>query len=102
MADDFIQVPPKPQNKTARKPTAIGTQMMDCLKEENCPCPKEQAKNGTAKNGTAFVQAYVQNATCAVQPKGAASCAMDCAEKILDKAHAKLEQKKASKRIKKQ
>merc|ERR1719428_1451714 len=102
MADDFIQVPPKPQNKTARKPTAIGTQMMDCLKEENCPCPKEQAKNATAKNGTAFVQAYVQNATCAVQPKGAASCAQGCAEKVLEKAHAKLEKKKNSKNVKKQ
>jgi hypothetical protein len=110
MADDFIQLPPKPENKTARKPTAIGMQLMDCLKEEECPCPKEQAKlamngtakNGTAKNGTAFVQAYVQNATCAVLPEGATSCAQGCAEKVMEKAHAKLEKKKSAKVAKKQ
>jgi len=105
LADDFLQLPPKPENKTAKKRTPIGQEMIECLKEENCPCPKEQvkgAKNGTAKNGTAFVQAFVQNATCAVQPKGAASCAQGCADKVIEKAHAKLEKKKSSKTVKKQ
>ena len=83
LADDFLQLPPKPDNKSAKNHTSLGLEMIDCLKEENCPCPKEQAKG--AKNGTAFVQAFVQNATCAVQPKGAASCAQGCSDKVLEK-----------------
>jgi len=105
LADDFLQLPPKPENKTGRNHTALGLEMKQCLKDENCPCPKElakEAKNGTAKNGTAFVQAFVQNATCAVQPKGAASCAQGCSDKILEKAHAKLEKKRNAKTVKKQ
>merc|ERR1719160_673949 len=63
--------------------------MIDCLKEENCPCPKEQAKGA-------------KNATCAVQPKGAASCAQGCSHQVLESAHTKLENKKNTKNVKKQ
>jgi len=94
--DSLIQAQPKPENKTARKFTALGKEMVDCLKEENCPCPKELAKK--AKNGTAFLQ----NATCAIQPKGAASCAQGCSKKVIDRAHVKLEAKKNTKNLKKQ
>merc|ERR1719159_1196456 len=57
--DDFLQVSSKAENKTSKNITIrskIGQDYVDCLKEEDCPCPKEQAK---AKNGTALVQAFV-------------------------------------------
>jgi len=98
MADDFIQiqVAPKTENKTERKLTKIGEEYMDCLRSDKCPCPKEEAK---AKNGTA---SFLQNATCAVQPQGAASCAQGCSQKVVTVAHAKLEAKKNTKATKKQ
>jgi len=98
--DSLIQTPPQAENKTAKNFTKLGKEMVDCLKEENCPCPKELAKAAAkgAKNGTAFLQ----NATCAIQPKGAASCAQGCSKKVIERAHAKLESKKNSKNAKKQ
>jgi hypothetical protein len=98
--DAFIQAPRKVENKTAKNLTfksPIGQVYVDCLKEEDCPCPKDKAKG--AKNGTAFLQ----NATCAIEPnKTAASCATDCSHKVLELAHAKLEKKKSTKNMKKQ
>merc|ERR1712188_357343 len=75
--------------------------MIDCLREEHCPCPTELAKDAAknaAKNGTAFLQ----NATCATQPKGVVSCAEGCANKVSERAHAKLDAKKKTKNVKKQ
>jgi len=100
--DSLIQTPPKPENKTAKKLTALGEEMKDCLQEEKCPCPKELAKTKGAKNATAFLQ----NATCAVQSKNASSCAQDCSKKIfakvIEQTNAKLEAKKKAKNVKKQ
>jgi len=98
--DSFIQAPPQADNKTERKLTKIGGEFVDCLREEKCPCPKEQAKaiNG-ARNGTAFLQ----NTTCAMQQSGgAASCAQGCSGKVVSLAHTKLEMKKSTKNVKKQ
>jgi len=99
--DNFLQTPPEQKNKTARKLTPLGLEMVNCLQHEDCPCPAELAKaagkNG-AKNGTAFLQ----NATCAVQPKGVVGCAQGCAEKVIERAHAKLDEKKKTKKVKKQ
>lgn len=102
MADDFLQLPQKSENKTKGNFSARGLEMISCLKEDNCPCPAELAKNSSAKNGTAFVQALVPNASCAVQPPGAASCAMGCSQKVTQRAHAKLDAKKNTKNVKKQ
>jgi len=100
--DNFLQIPPEPENKTARKLTAIGKEMVDCLKEEDCPCPAELAK-AAAKNGTKNGTAFLQNATCAVQPKGVVSCAQGCAQKVSQRAHAKLDaKKKKTQKLKKQ
>jgi len=88
-------IQPKTENNTERKLTKVGREYIDCLQSENCPCPKEEAKN----NGTVSL---LQNATCAVQPKGAASCAAGCSMKVVEAAHAKLEAKKKSKTAKKQ
>merc|ERR1719160_2241599 len=100
MQADLIQIPPKMENKTERKFTKIGEEYVDCLKSEKCPCPKEEAKAAKgAKNGTA---SFLQNATCAIQPKGAASCAQGCSQKVVTAAHAKLEAKKMTKTTKKQ
>jgi len=93
LADDFIQLPVEQKNQT-RKPTKIGQELMECLKEEECPCPKEDAKK--AANGTALLQ---KNSTCAVQEEGAAGCAQTCAKKVVNRAHTKLEKKKAVKTV---
>jgi hypothetical protein len=98
--DAFIQAPAKAETKMTKNLTIrskIGEAYVDCLQEQNCPCPKEQAKG--AKNGTAFLQ----NATCAIEPnKTAASCATDCSHKVIESAHLKLEKKKSTKNVKKQ
>merc|ERR1719160_2074622 len=100
MQADLIQIPPKTENKTERKFTKIGQEYIDCLKSEKCPCPKEEAKAAKgAKNGTT---SFLQNATCAIQPKGAASCAQGCSQKVITAAHAKLDAKKNTKMAKKQ
>jgi len=96
LADDFLQVAaePKVDNKTMANLTKLGNEFSNCLKEEKCPCPKEQAKG--VKNGTAFLQ----NTTCAVQETGnASSCAQGCSTQVLSK---KLETKKKGKNVKKQ
>jgi len=95
MADDFLQIPTKTENKTERKLTTMGQEYTDCLRSDKCPCPKEEAK---MKNGTI---SFLQNATCAVQP-GAASCAQGCSQKVVTATHANLEAKKSSKIAKKQ
>jgi len=60
--------------------------------------PAQRSLPKKAKNGTAFLQ----NATCAIQPKGAASCAQGCSKKVIERAHVKLEAKKNTKNLKKQ
>jgi len=98
--DNFLQVSYKAQNRTINNITiqtksSIGDVYVDCLRENNCPCPKDKE----AKNSTAFLQ----NATCAIQPnKTAASCAQGCSQKVIENAHSKLEKKKSTKTVKKQ
>jgi len=93
--DAFIQVPSKAENKTKNVTvqSKIGEEYVGCLKEDSCPCPKEQAKNGTA---------FLQNATCAVQDEKTVGCAQNCSHKVLNSAHAKLEKKKSTKSVKKE
>jgi len=103
LADDsFIQTLPQTQasNTTSKNLTKIGREFANCIKEEKCPCPKEQAKDAKgATNGTAFLQ----NTTCAMQENSsAASCAQGCSEKVVSLAHSKLDKKKSTKGMKKQ
>merc|ERR1719313_185701 len=108
MADDFfIQVPESTNNTSSKNLTIrtdIGREYVDCLKEENCPCPKEQAKAAKGvKKGTALLQTFAPNTTCAIQQnQTAASCAAGCSNKVLERAHTKLEKKKNTKNGKKQ
>jgi len=105
LADDsFIQTLPQTQanNTTSKNLTIneISGEFVDCIKEEKCPCPKEQAEvvKG-ATNGTSFLQ----NTTCAMEENSsAASCAQGCSEKVVSLARSKLEKKKNTKGMKKQ
>jgi len=103
--DDFLQIEVHGKNQSAnnRTLTNIGKKYVECLKEDNCPCPKEEAKG---KNGT--VTLLQKNATCAVplEPENStqtpASCAQNCGQKVASRAHAILDKKKNLKSVKKQ
>jgi hypothetical protein len=112
LADDFfIQVPSSTGNTSSKNITIrtnVGREYVECLREDNCPCPKDQAKAAkAARNGSALLQTFTPNATCALvqntaENKTAASCAMDCSHKVTQNAYAKLEKKKNTKSVKKQ
>jgi len=102
MADDFLQIDAAPKAKNLTKnltiKSPVGEEYSNCLKDEKCPCPKEQEKNGTS-----LLQKVVPNATCAMSDtKNATSCAVGCSSKVVSVAHAKLEAKKKTKTGKKQ
>jgi len=93
--DNFLQVgePAKnlPKTQTSNL-TNIGKQYAECLKEDKCPCPKEDAKVTAANPSSKKAMMQMKNTTCNL---GAESCAMECSKKVVSKAHAKLEAKKA-------
>jgi len=88
--DDFLQLPSKNQTSNRTAHTKIGQEFAQCLQDEKCPCPKEEAK--AAANATGFLQ--TKNATCVVNSP-AADCAVKCGQKVADKSHAALDAKKA-------
>jgi len=95
MADDMLLQVKEPATKAPKNRTSnltnIGKQYAECLKEDKCPCPKEDAKAAANSTGQkALLQ--TKNATCNL---GAESCALECSKKVVSKAHAKLEAKKA-------
>jgi len=85
---DLLQTPAKVnEHQHVEKLTEEYT---DCLKEDKCPCKKEELK---AKNGKALLQK--KNATCAV---GDVPCAQKCSQKVVSNAETKLKGKPASKK----
>merc|ERR1719248_275225 len=86
-----------PRNRTSNL-TNIGKQYAECLKEDKCPCPKEDAKAAAANSTGQKALLQTKNATCNL---GAESCALGCSQKIVSKAHAKLEAKKKAQSAKK-
>jgi len=101
MSDDFLQVdePAKkvPKNRTSNL-TNIGKQYAECLKEDKCPCPKEDAKAAAARSTGEKALLQMKNTSCSLTQN---SCAMECSTKVVSNAHAKLEAKKKAQSAKK-
>jgi len=97
--DNFIQVgdPKKnsPKNQTSNL-TRIGKQYAECLQQDKCPCPKEDAKAANSHDPKVLLQ--TQNASCSLAQ---GSCALECSRKVVSKAHATLEAKTKAKSAKK-
>merc|ERR1719321_1330668 len=100
MADDMLlqvkePVKSAPNNRTSNL-TNIGKQYAECLKEDSCPCPKEDDMKAVANSTGQKALLQTKNATGSCK-LGQESCAMECSRKVVSKAHAKLDaQKKAA------
>jgi len=101
MYDDFLQVPEHaqktPKNRTSNL-TNLGKQYAECLKEDKCPCPKEDAKTAGTSSASHKALLQVKNTSCSFNQ---GSCALECSKKVVSTAHAKLEAKKKAQLAKK-
>jgi len=101
MYDDFLQVPEhaknSPKNQTSNL-TNLGKQYAECLKEDKCPCPKEDAKTAATSSAGEKALLQIKNTSCSLTQ---GSCALECSKKVVSKAHVKLEAKKKAQSAKK-
>merc|ERR550537_880100 len=102
MADDMLLQVKEPVKKSPKNGTSnltnIGKQYAECLKDDQCPCPKEDAKAAAANSKDKKALLQTKNSTCSLAQ---GSCALECSRKVVSKAHAKLDAKKKAQAAKK-
>jgi len=81
--DSFLQIESDKVNQTQK----LTTEYTDCLKDDKCPCKKEEAKAALSKTS------LVQKKKCAV---GDVPCAQKCGSKVMAKQVAAAPAKKPS------
>jgi len=103
--DNFLQISVKHENTTKNgskeRVAQWSSQYASCLREDKCPCEKEEAKAAAKaeKGKKVFLQKKNTTTTCAV---GEVSCAQNCSRKVVNKVQENLQAKVATQPVKKQ